>query len=107
MKIATIVRGYIPTPRPTDMIYAPIDLAEIISRQLAKLGHDVTYFGPNGTHIAGVNIETCNMRPLIHNAREMYEFVQKPDLLLHYVPSSWDGIMVRDMFERARQGEFD
>ena len=38
MKIAMMVRGYIPVPRPADIIYAPIDLAVDIAKGLSAKG---------------------------------------------------------------------
>ncbi|HYG83294.1 MAG TPA: glycosyltransferase family 4 protein [Verrucomicrobiae bacterium] len=106
MKIATMVRGYIPAPRPADMVYAPIDLAVAISEQLTKRGHEVTYFGPNGTHLRA-EVETRNLRPLAHNYEEFAGLLKNIDALSHHVPGMWDAYLVREMFERARQGEFD
>lgn len=106
MKIATMVRGYIPAPRPADMVYAPIDLAVAISEQLTKRGHEVTYYGPNGTHLRA-EVETKNLRPLVHNHEELAALLKNIDALSHAIPAMWDSIMARDMFERARKGEFD
>lgn len=106
MKIATMVRGYIPAPCPTDMVYAPIDLAVEISESLAKRGHEVTFFGPNGTNMAA-KVETCNLRPLVRSQKEFRELIENPDLSLHHVPGLWDRFLAKKMFEQARNGEYD
>jgi glycosyltransferase involved in cell wall biosynthesis len=106
MKVATMVRGYIPAPRPVDMVYAPIDLAVAITERLNERGHTVTYFGPNGTHMCAP-VETLNLRPLVHNYEEFKKFLTNTDMLSNSVPAVWDQFFVREMFERARRGEFD
>ncbi|HEX6258518.1 MAG TPA: glycosyltransferase family 4 protein [Candidatus Saccharimonadales bacterium] len=106
MKIATMVRGYLPAPRPADMVYAPIDLAVAISEQLTKRGHTVTYYGPNGTHLCA-DVETQNLRPLVHNYEEFAGLLKNIDALSHNIPGIWDNFLVKDMFERARKKEFD
>lgn len=101
-----MVRGYIPAPCPIDMVYAPIDLAVEISENLTKKGHEVTYFGPNDTHISA-KVETCNLRPLVRNQKEFRELIENPDLSLHHVPGLWDRFLAKIMFERAKTGEYD
>lgn len=107
MRIATMVRGYIPAPRPTDLVYAPIDLAVEITERLTRRGHQVDFFGPNGTHLDASAIETLNLRPLAHNVTEFRQLLENPDLMTHYVPGLWDSFLVREMFERAQRGEYD
>jgi glycosyltransferase involved in cell wall biosynthesis len=107
MNIAMMTRGYLPSPRPLDMIYAPIDLAIETAQGLVERGHDVTYFGPQGTHIPGVKVETLNLRPLVHGQKEFAELVGSSDKLMHYVPDLWDAKFAINMFERAKKGEFD
>lgn len=106
MKIATMVRGYIPAPRPSDLVYAPIDLAVEITEGLNTRGHSVTYFGPNSSHLLAP-VETRNLRPLVHNGQEFRDLLESPDLLTHYAPGMWDNYLVKDMFDRARKGEFE
>lgn len=106
MKIATMVRGYLPAPRPVDMVYAPIDLAVAISEQLTKREHSITYFGPNGTHMCA-NVETGNLRPLAHNDQEFNQLLWDIDAYSHGVQATWDNYFAKMMFERAHKGEFD
>lgn len=109
MKIAMMVRGYIPTPRPRDMIYAPIDLAEAIAKGLAKRGHEITFFTPLDSEIHGENItvETLNLRPLVTNQEHFTELLDNTELLSHDVPGLWDRKMTDEMYRRAEKGEFD
>ncbi|HEX3569095.1 MAG TPA: glycosyltransferase family 4 protein [Candidatus Saccharimonadales bacterium] len=106
MNIATMVAGYIPAPRPVDMVYAPIDLAVAITERLNERGHTMTYFGPNGSHLCGP-VETLNMRPLVHNQAEWAAMLSDIDTLARETPGMWNHFFAREMFERARAGEFD
>jgi len=107
MKIAMMVRGYLQTPRPLDMIYAPLDLAEHIAKGLTERGHQVTYFGPQGTQIPGVKVETLDVRPLVHDQKEFAAMTGDTEKLMHYIPELWDKRFAANMFERAQRGEFD
>ena len=107
MNIAMTVRGYLPVPRPTDMIYAPIDLAAAIAQGMTERGHTVDLYAPLGSEVRGVHIETCNLRPLAKNQSEFADFLSNGERLNHYVPSLWDNYMVDAMFTKARKGQYD
>ncbi len=104
-----MVRGYIPAPRPVDMIYAPIDLAVALAEGLSRKGHKVDFFGPLGTRFrdAHVNVHNLNLRPLVHNQQETTQLYTDRDLLTHYVPALWDSYFVNDMLSRAKRGLYD
>lgn len=106
LRIASMVRGYLPLPRPSDMIYAPIDLAGALVEGLAAKGHDVTYFGPLGTESKAGHIKTGNLRPLATTSAEFQDLLAS-ERLNHYIPSLWDTYLAEDMFRRARAGEYD
>lgn len=106
MKIATMVRGYLPVPRPSDMIYAPMDVAQALSSGLAARGHEVTFFGPIGTNL-DVPTETLNLRSLARNEAEFTSLMLNPAITAHNIMAMWDQRMVWEMFERTRDGEFD
>ena len=53
MNIAMMVRAFIPAPRPSDMIYAPIDLTIELAKRLGERGHNVTLFAPLGSEVHG------------------------------------------------------
>lgn len=109
MKIAIMVHGYIPMPRPSDMIYAPIDLAIQIAKGLGERGHQVTLFSPIGTevHAQNVTVETMNLRPLVRNQTEFTALLDNTEFLSHDVHGLWDRYMVNEMFTRAQAGEYD
>ncbi len=102
-----MVRGYLPAPQPDDIIYAPSELAVEIAKGLAERGHELTFFGPQGTHIPGVTIRTMRLRPLVHNQKEFSELVGGNEKQRHYVPSLWDGKLAKAMFVGASKGKYD
>ncbi|HMI09526.1 MAG TPA: glycosyltransferase family 4 protein [Candidatus Saccharimonadales bacterium] len=109
MKIALMVRAFIPIPRPSDIIYAPIDLAAAVARGLGERGHHVTVFGPIGTEVHGKNVtvETMNLRPLVRNQAEFNALLSNREHLAHDVHGLWDRYMTTEMYKRAESGEFD
>ena len=95
MKIAMMVRAFIPMPRPSDMIYAPIDLAVAIAKGLGERGHQVTLFSPLGTEVHGQNVtvETMNLRSLAKNQAEFTALLDNTEHLSHDIPGLWDRYM--------------
>lgn len=109
MKIGMMVRSYLPMPRPSDMIYAPLDLAIAIAKGLGQRGHEVTLFTPLGSEVYGpnVSVETCGLRALVHNQSEFNALLDDTGKLAHDVDGLWDRYMVNHMYQRAAKGEFD
>ena len=108
MKIAMMVRSFLASPVPNDIAYSPTSVAISIAEGLSAKGHEVTFFGPEGTKLEhNVAVETCGIRPLATTAQQLYELVATADLFQDYIPSLYDQYMARDMFERAQAGEFD
>ena len=109
MKIAMMVRSFITMPRPSDMIYAPIDLAVAIAKGLGARGHQITLFSPLGTEVYGENIstESMNLRPLVRSQADFDELLDNTELLVHGQPWLWDRYMVNEIYKRAARGEFD
>ena len=107
MNIAMMVRGYLPAPRPKDIIYAPIDLAIAISNGLVKRGHTVDFFGPLGTTLEHAGVKTRNLRPLVHNQQEIRELFGDNARMSHYIPELWDKYLSTEMFRGAKSGKYD
>lgn len=108
MKIAMMVRGYMPVPRPKDILYAPIDLAVAIAKGLADKGHSVDFYAPETSKLpAPVETKTLGMRPLVTNGKEWAKHLETIKPHVHYVPWLWDNKFVEEMFERADKGEYD
>lgn len=110
MKIAMMVRSFLETPVPNDIAYSPTSVAQPIAEGLAKKGHAVTFFGPEGTHLNGsdnIKVETCGLRPVARTQSDLEDKVATADLFLDYTFGLHDLRMAREMCERAEAGEFD
>ena len=106
MRIAMMVRGYMTTPKPKDIVYAPIDLAAYIADGLAKRGHTVHFYGPKGTKLH-TRVITLGLDPIVNNIDEFHQFLSRPDLMSHYIPGSWDSYLAAEMFQRAKKRQYD
>lgn len=106
MNIATIVRGYLPVPRPGDIVYAPIDLAVDLACGLQKRGHSIDFYAPEGSSLP-VPVKSHGLKPLVTSQAEWEKMLHDTELQMHYIPHLWDYYLVREMFERARRGEYD
>jgi len=107
MKIAMMVRGFLTTPVPENVAYSPATVAKSVAEGLTELGHEVTFYGPEGTDLKVTNVETCSQRPSVHTQQEMDEFVGSSELFKDYLPGLYDTRMARHMLEQAKKGEFD
>ncbi len=101
-----MVRGYLPVPRPSDMVYAPIDLAVDISEGLADRGHAVEFYGPEGTHLHTA-VQTMGLRTLVENQDEWVDFLYNVESQMNNVPAMWDMFLAREMFKAAHEGRYD
>ncbi len=106
MKVASMVRGYIPIPRPADIVYMPIDLAMAIGEGLILKGHQFDFYGPRGTK-PPIPLKSLGLKPLINTRNDFERILHDTDQLSHYVPGQWDYYYAREMFEKARQGKYD
>ncbi len=106
MRVATLVRAYLPVPRPVDIVYAPLDLALSICEGLLKRDHDVDLFAPDDG-ASPVRIRRTHIRPLVRTQKEWVAFLNNIDEHMHYVPALWDLYVARQMFEDARKGKYD
>lgn len=106
MKIATMVRAFLPAPLPSDVAYSPMGAAILIAEGLAKKGHSVTFYAPESSRLK-TNIETLGIQPLVKNEHDLDNLVDTTDLFRDYIPSLYDQCMARDMFQKASSGEFD
>lgn len=103
-----MVRGFLPTPAPNDIAYSPAGVAQAIAEGLAKKGHEITFFGPEGTELRqGVTVETCSIRPTATTMSEFDEQIATHDLFADYRFGLYDSVMARTMLTRAKKGEFD
>lgn len=106
MKIATMVRSFLQTPASNDIAYSPATVALNITDGLVKRGHDVTFFGPEGS-VTSAKLETCGIRAQVKTQQEFDDLVGSTELFVDYQFSLYDAKMAQNMLERASKGEFD
>jgi glycosyltransferase involved in cell wall biosynthesis len=108
LRVAMMVRGYLPVPRPSDIVYAPIDLAASLADGLSERGHIVDFYGPTGNELDEANLISDNLRPLVTNNEEFQSLLGTAnESMNHYIPSLWDSYLAEEMFRRAQRGEYD
>lgn len=108
MRIAMMVRGFITTPPQNDIAYSPAGVAKAIAEGLAHKGHDVTFFGPEGTIMSdSIAVETCNIRPIASSSIDLEKQIATTDLFSDYRFGLYDAIMARAMLEGAQNGKYD
>ena len=108
MRIAMMVRGFLPTPPQNDIAYSPASVAKALAEGLAKRGHEITFFGPEGTTFdQNITVETCGLQPIATTMSELDEQISTPDLFSDYRFELYDGVMAREMLARANKGKFD
>jgi len=101
-----MVRACLTAPGPADLIYAPIDLAVELSEGLVQKGHQVTFYGPEGTRMEA-RVKTLGLEPLARNSNEYQSLIRDIPRTVHSQPGLWDQYLAIDMFERAAAGEYD
>jgi glycosyltransferase involved in cell wall biosynthesis len=65
MRVATMVRGWIATPAPPDVVYAPMSVASAVATGLAARGNPVDFYAPRGSHVTGVPLHDGGLDPVV------------------------------------------
>ena len=107
MKIAMMVRSLFTTPVPKDIGYSPSTIAKTLAESLEELGHEISFYGPEGSELTVSHIETCGLYPTVTSQKQFDEYLHNPDLFQHYMLAGNDNIMVKAMLEHANNGEYD
>ena len=103
-----MVTGHFTTPPPEGVIYAPMDIAVAVADGLAERGHQVDFYGPEGTELKSANVITANLKPLKQNGD--FEILNGPEA--RTVDSAkifnlWDQYLIAQMFKSAAEGKYD
>lgn len=105
MRIATMVSGYVTTPQPLGVTYAPMDIAVAISEGLQSLGHHVDYYGPEGTKLS-VPVVTTGLEPFPQDNKGLFVYPAEPGQEVN-TGRMWDERLISEMVGRAQQGDYD
>ena len=107
MKIAMMVRSLFTTPVPQGVGYSPATVAKTLAESLEELGHEISFYGPEGTDLKVSHIETCNIWPKVRSQKAFDDYLGNTDLFHQYLLAADDNLMVKTMMERAQKGDYD
>ncbi len=65
MRVATMVRGWIATPTPPDIVYAPMSVASAVAIGLTARGDPVDFYAPRGSRVPGVPLHNGGLDPVV------------------------------------------
>jgi glycosyltransferase involved in cell wall biosynthesis len=108
LRIATMVTGHFTTPPPEGIIYAPMDIAVEVSEGLAKKGHKVDFYGPEGTKVKVTNIVSAGLKAL--NQPEGEAITKEKNVgnaEVNKIFNLWDQYLIAKMFAEAEKGNYD
>lgn len=108
LRIATMVTGHYTTPPPFGVIYAPMDIAIAVSEGLARRGHEVTFFAPEGSDIKVSRVESGGLKPLKQNGE--LKILRGPNVggaEGAKIFALWDQYLISLMYKGALEGKFD
>lgn len=107
-KIATVVTGHFTTPPPEGIVYAPMDVAVDVSEGLAKKGHWVDFYAPEGSRINITRVVNCNLKPLQQDGG--HPILKGPNVgnaEQHKIFNLWDQYLLAQMFKDVKQENYD
>ncbi len=107
LRIATMVSGHFTTPPPEGVVYAPMDIALAVSEGLAKRGHEVYFYAPEGSRVNVTTVVSDNLRALKQDGGEILkgEFVGPVEVAKIF--GLWDQYLIAQMFQAAAKGAYD
>ena len=108
LKIATVVTGHFTTPPPKGIVYAPMDVAVDVGEGLAKKGHWVDFYAPEGSRVNVTRVIGDNLKPLKQNGS--HPVLQGPNVdnaEQHKIFNLWDQYLLAQMFKEAEKGDYD
>ena len=102
-----MVKGYLTVPAPSDIIYAPAELALQITDGLVDRGHDVDFYAPTGSNVGKARLVSRELRPLANDYDSFQKLLVNPAYASDNVLATWDNYLAAEMFQRANNGEYD
>lgn len=108
LRIATVVTSEVPFPIPKDFprVYAPLQIAIDLAEGLTKKGHEVTFFGPKGSHSRIFKTKQADFSPLYKNPLllndKLVRGVEREKLF-----NLFDQKLIASILEDCRKGKFD
>ena len=103
-----MVTGHFTTPPPKGIVYAPMDIAVEVSEGLVKKGHEVDFYGPEGTKVNVTNIISAGLKAL--NQPEGQAITKGQNVgnaEVNKIFNLWDQFLIAKMFAEAEKGKYD
>lgn len=103
-----MVSSHYTTPPPKGIIYAPMDIAVELTEGLAKKGHKIDFYGPQGTKVSGARTVDCGLYPLF-GEKGKRTLIGKGvrNVERDKVFNLWDQYLISKMFAAAAKGKYD
>lgn len=102
MRIGVFCTNEYTTPPPRSVIYAPLVVAQQVADGLAKRGHSVTTYAPEGSHVKS-KLYTNDM-PALYNNKDMKKFVA---LNVERAVGSYEQLALSTLVRHAQEGKYD
>jgi len=108
LRIATMVTGHFTTPPPRGIIYAPMNIAVWLSEGLARRGHKVDFYAPEGSRIKVNKVIDMGLKPLHRgNSDNIFEDPNVGNAESNKIFNLWDQYLIAQMFKEAEKGNYD
>jgi len=110
MRIATMITGHFTCPPPKGVIYAPMLILEAIAEGLAKKGHKIFFFGPEGSKLKTVKAISKGLLPLYSGKQpgsKNHPILNDPNIDQAKVANLWDQYLISLIYREALKGKFD
>ncbi len=111
LKIGMMVSGLFSVPPPKDVIQAPMSVAKSIAEGIAKKGHQVYFFAPQGSKLKVTKIITGNLKPLKRagwkNNSKILQSSFVRQIETEKIFNLWDQYLISLMYKMALQKKLD
>lgn len=71
------------------------------------MGHEVTFYGPEGTSLQVAKVQDCQLKPRATDRESFDQFLGDSDLFRRYIGALDDSVLAKAMLSAAAKGEYD
>ncbi|MCD6232764.1 glycosyltransferase [bacterium] len=110
LKIGMMVSGLFTTPPPKGLIQAPISIAKNIAEGIAKKGHDVYFFAPQGSKLKATKVISGKLKPLKGKPGKENPILHSPfvqETEKGKIFNLWDQYLISLMYKEAIKKKLD
>ncbi len=97
--------GHFTCPPPKGVIYAPMLILKAVAEGLAKKGHKVFFFGPQGSKLKAVKMVSGGLKPLYGKKKQ--PILDDKNIDQSKVANLWDQYLISLIYQEALKGKFD